>query len=225
MKKLTSFAVLTSAFESMATSISSKNESSLKTLKVHFLEEFSVTVGTNPEQSKKMWDLRRKIFQLQRVPSQAAVVAELLKELEGMKEEDSVPYIRLRIVEPIPLLTGTKSYSYGDKKKKFSLANVNEFVMKKHLIDMGVVSYDETDEKGVDKAGNPADVILFRLDNCILEPEPAKYNTFGKLVREPQVTLEILSKDVMQTLGRMDAYARRDAHKARGVFSDEELGF
>lgn len=223
MKSLKDFKALTAALEQMAVGNKfNDHENGTTGLEVEAYV-YDVEKPTNMDILKlKAEIVRDELAKVKPAPEVTAAKKLKLAQMTEANNDDMV--LVFKLLEPIDSITGTMEYKFGEEVRNFTMQNVDTIYCRERIRQMDLLEYEMTNKKRKNRQGTEVPVIKLVFANCIVEPEPARYNGFGKVTREARATVQVLSKKTMQVAGRMSAYARNANLKNLGVFSAEEMG-
>lgn len=107
-----------------------------------------------------------------------------------------------KLVEPIPILTGTKSMKSGDKELRLVMHNVDKIYIPENAVKLGLLEYEETNEMGKDNQGRDAQIVKLRLRKGIIDIAPPIMRN-NKEIRPKRAYVTPISYKALQVAGRM----------------------
>ena len=139
-------------------------------------------------------------------------------ELEGLPKSKIV--MEWRLLTPIPRLTGTKIVTDGDKTYKLSMDNVTTLYIPEDAVKLGLLEYEETEDKAHDMMGKETSIVKLHLKQGIIDIAPPVLGRGDKELRGKRAFVTAISYRAMQTVGEI-LNRERNAKRKRYGFDEQ----
>ena len=193
MKDLSRFAVVKSALESVVAESDVNNGTQGVDIMCHFW------------QSELIFDEKRQ--EIQKLLTRAILDSNLDKVKEHQMALEKLPkskvMMEFRLLKPIPRIQGTKVITDGEKQYKIHMENVMTLFVPEDAVKLGLLEYEETDEKLIDAMGRETTIIKLRLKKGIIDVTAPRQDRFGKILVPKRAMVTALSFGAMQNAGKL----------------------
>ena len=126
-----------------------------------------------------------------------------------------------KLLQPIPVLNGTKTITDGDKTYKLQMNNVKFLYIPEDAVEFDLLDYEETTEILKDQLGNDAIVVNMHLKRGLIDIAPPKADQFDKELVPKRAMVTPISFKSMQVAGQMLSKERL-AKKRRYGFDEQQ---
>jgi len=211
MEDLSKFTRVKEAFEQVVQESDVNNGTQGLELLAHFWSQENV------------FDQKRQDIQTNMAKAVLAGSVELVKQYQEELAKLPKPKIVMlwKLITPIARLEGTMIRHDGDKPFKISMENVQMLYIPEDSVKAGLLTYEETEDKGVDMQGREATIVKLKLVKGIIDVAAPVKDRFDKEVRPKRAFVTIISYRAMQIAGQIMGRQKADARKRYGF--DEQV--
>ena len=156
-------------------------------------------------QQEYIFDKDKQDLQLELTRAVLASDISKIKQLQTDMEKLPKPKIvmEFKLLTVIPRLQGTKILSDGDKQYKISMENVGSLFIPEDAVHLGLIGYDETEEKARDAQGRETPIIKFVVQKGIIDVAAPIVDRFDKVIRPKRAYVTAISYGSMQLAGKL----------------------
>lgn len=212
MKDLIKFTTVVNALKQVA----AENDVNNGTGGIKFLAHFY--------EQEYVWDKDRHNLQVGVAKSiltgQLGEVTKLQDQLSKLPKPKIV--MAWKLMEPIPLIKGTKVLHDGDKQFRIEMKNVGMLYIPEDSIALGLLEYEETKDLAVDSQGREAKILTIHLKKGIIDIAAPIIDRNDKVTRPSRAYVTAISYKSMQVAGQI-MYNERMGKKRRYGFTEEQF--
>ncbi len=136
------------------------------------------------------------------------------KELEEMPRPEII--MEFKLLEAIPRIQGTKILSDGDKTMGISMENVTILHIPENSIKLGLLDYEETEDKAKNAMGRDETIIKLKLKKGLIDVIAPIQDRNGKVVQPAKAYVTPISSRSLQIGGRILYNEREQKRRAFG---------
>jgi len=174
-------------------------------------------------QSESVYDEKRAALQIEMTRAVLAGDIEGTKLVQAKMDLLPKPKIMMefRLLQPIARIQGTKTVSDGDRILRISMDNVKSIFVPEDAVNLGLLEYEETEEKATDSMGRETTIIKLRLKKGIIDVTSPKSDRNDKIIVPKRAMVTPISYGAMQVAGRV-LYNERIARRKNLGFEEQE---
>ena len=173
-------------------------------------------------QQESAFDEKRQAAQMELTRHILEGSLDKVKEAQKLMENLPKPKIvmEFRLLQPIPRLQGTKVITDGDKTYKISMDNVMSLFIPEDAVKLGLLEYEETENKARDAQGRETTIIKLRLKKGIVDVAAPRLDRNDKVIVPKRAYVTAISYGAMQIAGRM-LNQEKQAKRRRTGFDEQ----
>lgn len=207
MKDLSMFQTVKTALEQVVAEADVKNGTTGMEILCHFWKQ------------DYRYDEKRNSLQVEIVKAMLSSNLELVKLKQ--EEMDALPrpeiIMEFHLLEPIARIQGTKIISDGSKTMGISMENVSVLYIPENSIKLGLLDYEETQDKAKNAMGQEETIIKLHIKKGLIDVIPPVMDKNQKIVQPAKAYVTPISSRSLQIAGKI-LYKEREQKRRQYGF-------